>query len=804
MNTKLRLEQNRAWLSLATVIVLLFFVATPAMAHANLVRSVPAANSAQPVPPKIARLWFSENVEPSFSSIRVLDKLGKSVDKGDSHRMSDDPAGMEVSLSDLPEGLYTVAWNATSAVDGHVTSGSFPFTVGAVSLSESSPREIISLVDAALASEAPPPLYQVIVRWLNILLLALLVGSFFFPLFTLLPALRFMQNPRSLLRAYADYATGRDEPKPSPEDATALQAWSRRWVRFSQILFGLFALATVATLFGQSLTVSNSFDAVGRVLISTRLGTVWLVRVALLIALGFVMFRARWRWAASARSNPALVIAALLGFLLLITQSLNSHNAAVNDPPMAPFIADLIHLFGVAIWVGGLVQLLVTLPAFIRALPSPRQTLVLSSLITTFSLVAFITVGVIIVSGTYTLVIQVGSLEAFFGTLYGTTLFVKFLLILPLLALGALNLIVTRPASARNLSAHISRFLLRFDLAVGLEIILAAGVLLAVGMLTSIAPARSVYNPVPPLWMGSHRAEDLQVTLGIAPGLAGTNDFDVKVQNLNGQPVADALVVRLLGKMREMEMGVEEVATTNQGGGHYTQRGDLMSMVGTWDIKVLVRRRGADDVLTLFSLPALGQRPLQANAPLIVSSPEAQVGLGLALFGLAFGTTSVLLLKRRTMRWLSLAGAILVSLMGAFAVYQVSANPPAASAFVVPAVPEFARLTRSPIPPAPNQIAAGQQIYAQNCDTCHGTAGKGDGPSAANLTPKPADLTVHVPMHTDGELYWWITHGIETTAMPAWDTRLTDLQRWQVVQFIRTFGAKATPVPPVGNAPSGK
>jgi putative copper export protein/mono/diheme cytochrome c family protein len=527
------------------------------------------------------------------------------------------------------------------------------------------------------------------------------------------------------------------------------------------------------------------------------------VRAAILIGLGIVLFRARWRWVASARSNPALLFAALLGFLLLATQSLNSHNAAVNDPPIAPFIADLIHLLGVAVWVGGLLQLLATLPAFIRALPESRRTHALSSIIAAFSLVAFVTVGVIIVTGAYTLLIQVGSLNAFFGTLYGTTLFVKFLLILPLLALGALNLIVTRPASAHSLAAHVNRFLLRFDLAVALEVIFATGVLMAVGMLTSIPPAKSVYDPAPWLWMETRRADDLTVTLGIAPGLAGTNDFDVKIQNADGQPIADALLVRLLGKMREMDMGVEQVAAANQGGGHYTLHGDLMSMVGTWDLQVLVRRRGVDDVLTQFSLPALGQRLPQANPPLIAASPEAQVGLGLTLFGLAFGTASVLLLKRRQMRWLSLGGALLVSIVGAFVVYQVSTNAPAASAYVVPVVPEFARLTRSPIPPALNQIAAGQQLYAENCATCHGVTGKGDGPSASNLIPKPADLTIHVPMHSDGELYWWITHGITTTAMPAWDTRLSDLQRWQMVQFIRTFGVKATPVPPVGSTVPG-
>ncbi len=51
---------------------LLAFVATPAFAHATLVRSEPPANSAQKVPPTSVRLWLSEAVEPSFSSVTAL------------------------------------------------------------------------------------------------------------------------------------------------------------------------------------------------------------------------------------------------------------------------------------------------------------------------------------------------------------------------------------------------------------------------------------------------------------------------------------------------------------------------------------------------------------------------------------------------------------------------------------------------------------------------------------------------------------------------------------------------------------
>lgn len=80
---------------------------------------------------------------------------------------------------------------------------------------------------------------------------------------------------------------------------------------------------------------------------------------------------------------------------------------------------------------------------------------------------------------------------------------------------------------------------------------------------------------------------------------------------------------------------------------------------------------------------------------------------------------------------------------------------------------------------------------------CHGASGKGNGPLAASLNPKPVDLTVHARLHTEGELFWWVTNGIPGTAMPKWEPQLNDLQRWEVVAFIRTLGAaSATATPP--------
>src|SRR5713101_1459097 len=112
------------------LIIIGFSKASLALAHAELVRSDPAANASLPMSPKQVQIWFSEDVEPSFSEIAVLDKNGLRKDNQDSHVVDSDHKSMIVTLPELPRGTYTVSFRTVSATDGHMVKGGFPFAVG--------------------------------------------------------------------------------------------------------------------------------------------------------------------------------------------------------------------------------------------------------------------------------------------------------------------------------------------------------------------------------------------------------------------------------------------------------------------------------------------------------------------------------------------------------------------------------------------------------------------------------------------------------------------------------------------------
>ena len=107
-------------------------------------------------------------------------------------------------------------------------------------------------------------------------------------------------------------------------------------------------------------------------------------------------------------------------------------------------------------------------------------------------------------------------------------------------------------------------------------------------------------------------------------------------------------------------------------------------------------------------------------------------------------------------------------------------------------LPADADKTKNPVPPSEESIAKGKELYLErtkgNCVFCHGETGAGNEANFPRLRRKPADLTNKERMSamTDGEVFWKITKGI-TGIMPSMEKRLTEEERWHVVNYIRTL-----------------
>ncbi|HYK97154.1 MAG TPA: cytochrome c [Candidatus Acidoferrales bacterium] len=128
-----------------------------------------------------------------------------------------------------------------------------------------------------------------------------------------------------------------------------------------------------------------------------------------------------------------------------------------------------------------------------------------------------------------------------------------------------------------------------------------------------------------------------------------------------------------------------------------------------------------------------------------------------------------------------LAGLTIVSYALAFTVAPNIPTPP---------VPFLARFQSDPVADTTANVDAGRQTFQAHCAICHGSRALGDGPAAFTLQPRPFNLQVHVPLHFEGEIFYWISNGVAGTAMPAWKDQLSETERWQVIRYLEALASK--------------
>jgi mono/diheme cytochrome c family protein len=309
-------------------------------------------------------------------------------------------------------------------------------------------------------------------------------------------------------------------------------------------------------------------------------------------------------------------------------------------------------------------------------------------------------------------------------------------------------------------------------------------ILAVVGVLTSLEPARQVVArggdaSEPPVTL-QDTVEGLHIILTVTPGRVGLNRVVVALRDRRGMPVRNASQVELHLEALEADLGVQTALATAHGDGTYELDDAPLSLVGPWQLQLVVRRPDAFDARTAFrvGITAGGTRVRAALTPPHRLGTLLWGGTLLVLGGLCVATG---LPRRRrvaaTGRFLMLgAGGACV---GAALVFLGTLQGVGTGARVP---------RRNPFPPTAASIAAGQRLYAQRCVPCHGPAGRGDGPLAPGLRPPPADLVQHVPLHADSDLFTTIHDGIAGTAMAPFGGQMTVEEIWHTMNYLKTLG----------------
>lgn len=716
-------------------VLLLALSPLTASAHASLIESTPAANSVVAEAPQRARLRYSEPLEPSYSKATLLSSDGEQVSTAVSRVDPNDAYVMLLDLPSLPEGRYVLQWRALSTADGHTSQGTVSFAIG----DPSAANAPLLLPPPPADPLALPSPIEVVLRWLSVGALITVLGSLVFGGYIWLSGTW-------------------------SEDLTD--------VAFQQATHRLERVASLAVLIGSGgLLLWAAWRAEAQVatfLISSRVGALLALRVFLVLLLTGIV----WRASVDYRRLLAVFVAALaLLSVSLLSHSaipLTSGSALSRTTRLALAVAfDWIHLLATAAWIGGLVPFLLALVVLRREAAPARAhaATLLVARFTTLATAAVITLGA---TGTFAAIQHITAVSELWTTTYGRTLNLKLLLFGVLLLLGAYNRWRVHPqltalTTRTAYEGGSTRLVTRLRRSVGLEIGVGGVVLLAVGVLTAVVPAREAGRGQ--AYTDSARVGDVLLQLQVVPGdVAG----DVFALDIKGLPEAVTPGVILRGAMTSHHAGEEQLELEEVEPGRWGARGSLLAIRGQWDVEAIVRASGMEDVRHIFTVDT--------------STPES------------FSTAAPL-----APPWvLLILAAILVAAVSQIPTHgpwrfrlQTSSLLLIIGAFLSATIPYYvARATEqtNPLTETPEVLAAGQAIYQQNCVTCHGITGQGNGPAARSLPGLPGDFTQpHFATHTDGQLYGWIKGGKEGTAMPAFGEALSDEQVWQVITHLRSL-----------------
>ena len=539
-----------------------------------------------------------------------------------------------------------------------------------------------------------------------------------------------------------------------------------------RITQGAMLLALAASLLHVALEALHGTNLVT----GTRWGQLWGLRVALIVVSTLLVLRRREaRWTRSALIALLTLSACTLPFA--------SHAAALTGLELTAVANDLVHTLAAAVWTGGLVALLVTVLAVVRgprALPEARRRVVLAELTRRFSPIAMIATAALLITGLYSTWLQVVTWSAL-ATPYGWALIAKVAAYAALIVVAAVNLLwVTRRLRGSDRAAR------TLIATVGVEVVLVLAALLAAGFLTGLEPAREAAG------RGAKQAETtsgtVRVRVAVSPGSVGVNRVEVRVDD-RGRPLADngsgvTLAIAFIGA----DLGVREVSSERDASGAYVASNVVLSLEGPWQFHVGVTNSGSFDTQAAVLLP------IGAAGTVGIALPKQRDALLAAGWQVVILAVVVLVVseawwkRMRSAHVANWAGTGLV-IAGIMMVYGVGH----AESGVTPIGGRANPIVRSDA-----SIELGRALYVTHCAACHGPRGLGDGPSASALNPPPASLPLHVPLHSDGDVFAFIENGFPGSAMPAFRGALTEEQMWHLVNYLRTL---KPPTPAASSTP---
>jgi copper transport protein len=522
-----------------------------ASAHADLLTSSPAADSVLATSPTEIALTFTEPVDPTQDAIRVVAADGTPVELGPITQDRGSDSVTALIPVELTDGSYVVAWSAVSA-DSHPISGAFVFSVGAPSAGAD---ELLGDVLDDTSAEPGSDLWLTIGRFASYLGIAALVGTL---------AAAVIVAPSTL--------AGR---------------------RLASVLFaaGYLAMAgTIAMISAQANLIGASY-ADWFAVTDTRSGRWWLARLVIVATLTGLI---PWRRLLDRR--PVQVAATLSALGLFAVVAAGGHSVSGRWVGVA-FAATLIHLAAMALWVGGLVLLVLVID---------KRSVFTAA--TRFSPLALAAVVALAATGVINGWRQIGSIDSLSDSSYGRWLIVKLTVVVIVVTVAAVSRWIIRevvspalsatPASvgaaAADTSSPSNEPALRRTLIVEV-----------VGMVVILAATAGLTGATPPRQAGAATAVDASVSvvrddrvaqIDLLPAVTGGTTMHVTITSPAGS-LNPADEITVTAELPAQQVGPLDILTFPAGPNHVTTNEANFPIPGQWTITVTARYGEFDQVV---------------------------------------------------------------------------------------------------------------------------------------------------------------------------------------------------------------
>lgn len=538
MREAAKMNKKVSWLLLLLMCIVTVLFPIQSFAHAYVISSNPSENAVLKEPPKQIRIQFSESIQTGFHSITLVNSSGKKVATTSSKIDPHNGSILEVNIKGkVSKDTYTVQWKAISA-DGHPVQGVIPFNVGTGKG---------SVQAEAKTSGYVPQADMIILRVLLYISFALFIGII---MFNLLIQQQYSQKMKQ-------------------------RSIKGIWIAWIGMTIAILLDLPLQTTINANVSWLHAFQPslLIKTLTETSFGIIWLIQLALLVALfgtNYLSTIVRNQFSLKSWMETLIVFIGLL-----ITKSITSHATSSNHEWLG-MAMDFLHLLFASIWVGGLIAIFLLSPSNASA-PKDEKMWYLHA-VQRFSILAFIAVAVIIITGIYGSLAYIPTWYALFHTVYGKTLIVKIVLFFFMLGMGAYHFI-----KGSRKGRNIRRTVL-FEFVVGVL------VMVAVSVLTNLPTAMSAPGP----FSQTKQVQQHQVTLQVSPNVEGMNEFKVRLKDKNGHRITNVAQVTLKFEHSTMNMNATTMIIPEKSSGVYEKKGLYLNMAGQWKITVHVLTKSLD------------------------------------------------------------------------------------------------------------------------------------------------------------------------------------------------------------------